>query len=561
MFRIKTEKNLVNPVNPVKLVRPQGAKFCQEVDKKNMKHIDGLFRKRLLFALLLQLLFFPQFIASEAGAAKRDTFDIIYILSKDMERVLDYKEELGTIFDSKVRKKLKVVGKGDQYAIIYDGNDSARTVTRTLVEHGELLRNAGFDEAWATKEQDFYSLYNVSYGLGPNLAPLIKTYKKLYYYLGKKVRKDLFIERTDYGNYTLIYRRRGSEQSTTRIAKKHARLLKKKRIKTSLTRENNNTIVYGESSLINDTGDPSTIVGKRIPTPPKVTPGSKITTVKAVEKKRIGKVSKPKSYVTFSSSKTRVEQSIESYINGLRRNGKIAKDESTGWMVYDLASDKAIVDINADRVFQAASMIKPFIALAFFDQVKSGKYKYGPKSRRYMEAMIQRSSNSATNWVMRQVGGPASTARILKKKYGHIFKQTEIIEYIPANGRTYKNKARPSDYVRFLIALWNKKLPYGKELRRLMALPGRDRLYHGTPIPTGTLVYNKTGSTAHLCGDMGILVPKTRRGGRYPYVVVGIIERESRPGNYGRWMASRSKVIRQVSTMVYKEMKREHKLL
>jgi beta-lactamase class A len=526
-----------------------------------MKYIAEPFSKNILFALLLQVLLIPLLILSEANGAKRESFDIIYILSKDMERVLDYKEELETIFGAKIRKKLKVVGKGDQYAIIYDGNDSARTVTRTLVEHGELLRNAGFDEAWATKEQDFYSLYNVSYGLGPNLAPLIKKYKILYRTLGKNVRKSLFIEKTGYGNYTLIYRRRGNELSTIKVAKKHAKLLRKKRIKTTLTRENNNTIVYGESSLINDTGDPGTIVAKRGAVHRKAAPVSKKTPVKVAAKKQIEQPSRARPELAFSSSKTRVEQTIESYINGLRRKGKIAKDESTGWMVYDLASDKAIVDINANQAFQAASMIKPFIALAFFNQVKQGKFKYGPKSRRYMEAMIQRSSNSATNWVMRQVGGPASCAKILKKQYGHIFKRTEITEYIPASGRTYKNKALPSDYVRFLRALWNKQLPYGKELRRLMALPGRDRLYHGTPIPQGTLVYNKTGSTAHLCGDMGILVPKTKGGGRYPYVVVGIIERESRPGNYGSWMASRGKVIRQVSTLVYKEMKKEHKLL
>jgi len=526
-----------------------------------MKYIDRPFCRTLLFSLFCHLLFVPQLTFSIADAAKRDTFDIIYILSKDMERVLDYKDELETIFGPKVLRKLKIVGKGDQYAIIYDGNDSARTVTKTLVEHGELLRKAGFDEAWATKEQDFHTLFNVSYGLGPNLGPLIKMYKKLYYYLGEDVRQDLFIEETDYGNYTLIYRRRGDEISTTKIAKKHAKLLRKKRIKTSLTRENNNTIVYGESSLINDTGDPAAIVAKRAYALSRVPAESKKAPLPVKQKKRVKQSPKKESRLAFSSSKSRVEQNIESYIDSLRRKGKIAKDESTGWMVYDLANDRAIVDINADQDFQAASMIKPFIALAFFHQVKNGKFKYGRRSRRNMEAMIQRSSNASTNWVMKQVGGPASCEKILKKHYGHIFKKTAITEYIPSNGRTYKNKARPSDYVRFLRALWNKKLPYGKELRRLMALPGRDRLYHGTPIPKGTLVYNKTGSTAHLCGDMGILVPKTRKGGRYPYVVVGIIERESRPANYGSWMNSRSKVIRQVSTMVYKEMKREHKLL
>ena len=92
-------------------------------------------------------------------------------------------------------------------------------------------------------------------------------------------------------------------------------------------------------------------------------------------------------------------------------------------------------------------------------------------------------------------------------------------------------------------------------------MPGRDRLYHGTPIPKGTLVYNKTGSTGHLIGDMGILVPKTKKGGRFPYVIVGIIERRSKARNYGQWADSRSRVIREVSTLVYKELKKEHQLL
>jgi beta-lactamase class A len=538
---------LFEPVKPVNL------HFMHLIKMK-------LSEKVLLFCVL-QLFISAFSIPGELHAAKRERFDIIYILSKDLERVLDYKEELETIFGSKVRKKLKIVGKGDKYAIIYDANDTARSITKTLIEHGELLRKAGFDEAWATKEQDFHSLYNVSYGLGPNLDILIKRYKKLYSYLGKEVRKDLFIERTDYGNYTLIYRRRGSKYSTTKIAKRHEKLLRRKRIRVSVTVENNNTVVYGESSLINDKGDPSVIIGKKVSNPKTGLPNPRKRIVKTTPGKRKKRMAKAVSTTATLSASNTFEKTIESYINSLRSKGKISRDEATGWMVYDLASDKPIVDINADYAFQAASMIKPFVALAFFHQAKNGKFIYGPRSRRKMEAMIQRSNNSATNWIMRQVGGPAACERILKKYYSHIFKKTEITEYIPANGRTYRNKALPSDYVRFLRALWNKELPYGKEIRRLMALPGRDRLYHGTPIPQGTLVYNKTGSTAHLCGDMGILVPKTRNGGRYPYVIVGIIERRSRPSDYGRWMDSRSKVIRQVSTLVYKEMKKEHMLL
>lgn len=496
-------------------------------------------------------------LGSDLLGAKQEEYDIIYLLTEDLERVLDYKEELEPLFDVEVNRKLKVVGRGNEYALIYDGNDSAATVTKTLVEHAELLDSAGYDEPFATKEQNFHTLHNVSYGMGPNLEPLKEKYALLYKTLGEAVKKDLFIEKTDYGNYTLIYRRRGDKTSTTRVAKRHARLLKSKKISTSITIENNNTIVYGESSLIDDGTKDSVAVKEP---PDETTPSDSVDNKISAAATKIVKVRKSFNPGKPSASYAKVEQSIEQYIDKLRRKGRILNDESTGWMVYDLSRDQSIVDINADQEFQAASMIKPFVALAFFHQVEAGKFKYGSQSRRQMEAMIQRSSNSATNWVMRQAGGPAQCDAILKKYYGNIFKKTEIREYIPSGGRTYLNSAPPSDYVRFLRALWNEEVPYGKELRRLMALPGRDRIYNGTPIPQGTLVYNKTGSTAHLCGDMGILVPKTKNGGQYPYVIVGIIERRSRPSNYGQWMHSRSRVIREVSTLVYEEMKREHQL-
>ena len=128
------------------------------------------------FTLFL-IIFSSSFVVLPAFAAQRDKYDIIYILTKDLERVLDYKEELEAIFDAKVRKKLRIVGRGDEYALIYDGNDSARTVTKTLVQHAEILNKAGYDEPYATKEQNFHVLYNVSYGMGPNLEPLKKRYK------------------------------------------------------------------------------------------------------------------------------------------------------------------------------------------------------------------------------------------------------------------------------------------------------------------------------------------------------------------------------------------------
>lgn len=505
--------------------------------------ISASFPVRQLFLAALALLF-----AADSGYGSKGQYDLVYIWDTNLESVLDYKDQLEEIFDSDVRGRLKIVGKGDEYGVIFDTNGSARNVIQEIAHHGELLRKAGLEEAWALEDEGYHELYNVSYGLGPNLEALKKKYGKLYLYLGKTVGRNLYIEKTDANNYTLIYRRRGDKRSTMGVARQHARLLRAKRIRTSITPENNNEVVYGESSLLNDKGESVALPVKKAQK--KSSAPSAIAKLPAQKEKSL--------YPILSSSA--VEKSVEKLIKQLRRKGKIRGDEKTGWMVYDLEKDLSVVDINANKLFQAASMIKPFVALAFFDKVKRGKLKYGPKSRRMMEAMIQRSSNSATNWVMKQVGGPSSCQKTLRKYYSHIFRKTVIREYIPASGRTYKNSALPSDYIRFLRALWNNELPYGKELRRVMALPGRDRLYHGTPIPQGTLVYNKTGSTAHLCGDMGILVPKSVNGKRHAYAIVGIIERSSRPSDYGRWMLTRSNVIREVSTLVYKEMKKKYRL-
>ena len=254
-----------------------------------------------------------------------------------------------------------------------------------------------------------------------------------------------------------------------------------------------------------------------------------------------------------------LEFAVESYIKQLRQQGKLSDDERTAWSVYDFTTGEKLVTINEDVRLQAASLIKPFIAAAFFLKVKNGDFIYGPRSRRHMQRMIQYSDNRSTNWVMRQVGGPAAVQRILAAKYPAIFRDTEIVEYIPAGGKTYRNKASAHDYSRFLNALWNDEIPGAKEIRRLMALPGSNRILTGVgDIPEGTEIYNKTGSTAQLCGDMGILVVEGPDGKSYPYTIVGVIEKAHKARNYTSWIRSRGEIIRGVSNIVYKGVAQYH---
>ena len=94
-----------------------------------------------------------------------------------------------------------------------------------------------------------------------------------------------------------------------------------------------------------------------------------------------------------------------------------------------------------------------------------------------------------------------------------------------------------------------------------MALPGNDRLYtDAKKVPPGTKVFNKTGSTAMCCGDMGILVAKGKNNRSYPYLVVGIIESQRRNTSYGSWISRRADVIREVSNLTYLSMKKRHSL-
>ncbi|THB76525.1 MAG: serine hydrolase [Desulfobulbaceae bacterium] len=497
------------------------------------------------------IILFCTFIIFQAAVCRAEKYDLLYIWDENLTNVLDYQSEIEVLLSPEDRRKLRIVGRSTGgYGLLYDLDGDALESARMMVSHSEMLRKAGLSECTAIKDEGYYRLYNVSYGLGPNLEALKVRYQKIYEFLGDQVGKNLYIEKTDADNYTLIYRRRGDRRTTYKVARRHAKLLKKKRITTTIIPESNNPVIFGESSHL-DGADTSVQVVSSPKKPVKASP----------EQTKKASVKPPAPSPGYLAASSGVEQSIEAFIGSLRKKGKLSSDETTGWVVYDFTTGKNIVDINADQVFQAASMIKPFVALAFFHQATQGKIIYGPKSRRRMERMIQHSDNPSTNWVMRIVGGPAACDKLLRTHYPHIFKKTKIVEYIPAGGKTYRNSAVPSDYIRFLDALWNNQLPYGKELRRLMSLPGRDRLYDGTPIPQGTLVYNKTGSTAHLCGDMGILVPRDKNGRRYPYALVGIIERSSRPKNYGNWMLTRGNVIREVSTIVYQQMKRQYQLL
>lgn len=264
-----------------------------------------------------------------------------------------------------------------------------------------------------------------------------------------------------------------------------------------------------------------------------------------------------------------LQSAVAHEVRRLREAGAIRADEDTSWSVYDFAGRRKLVSINEEEPRQAASMFKPFVALAYFYTVqrRGSGAGYSPELRAVMERMIRFSGNDETNYVMQLVSkyngglGPQATEVVLKRNAPDIFRQVRIVEYIPEGGRTYRNQASARDYSRFLLALWEGRLPYAAELKTLMGLPNRNRITTNVAsIPAGVRVYHKTGSTARLCGDMGIVESVDSRGRPRPYTFVGIIEKPAGTSDYGAWIKTRGNAIRSVSGVVYAHMREQHGL-
>ncbi len=367
--------------------------------------------------------------------------------------------------------------------------------------------------AWA---QDRTERYDLAYHWDPSLEGVREYRDTLLQILGPQMESRLTIVRGDRA-FGLIYDRNGDALSTRSVAMYQAHLLEP----------------HGLPG-------PSLVLSRdwSLPPPPPATSGA----------------------ATWSP--TSFELRLRDYLARQRAGRRLDADERTSWSVYDLSADQPVLEIDSDVPLQAASLVKPAFALAFFHRVQEGRLRYGPRSRRRLEAMIKNSDNHAANWVLRLLGGPAEVDELLRRHYGEIFKDTRIVEYIPAGGKTYRNLASAADYTRFLRALWKQELPGSREIKRLMGLPNRDRLVTGAArvFPAGTRVFDKTGSTRHLCGDIGILQVRGPDGRRYAYSVVGLVQKESPARSYGRWIRARGNLIRDVSTMVFSEMQRRHPL-
>ena len=264
-----------------------------------------------------------------------------------------------------------------------------------------------------------------------------------------------------------------------------------------------------------------------------------------------------------------------------RENNEILRDTKTSWIVYDRFNNHLEASINGNIGRQAASMVKPFIALAYLHSIQHGNLAYDNLARFHMEKMISESDNWSTNWVMQKIGGPNSVQKILQDYYGNIFKKVQIKDYepldlkeriktgilkfdnVPSGTDFYANTAAANDYRRFLEAIMNKEVYGWQEIKRLMSMPKKDRIITGTNnIPEGTIVWDKTGTHGRVCGNFGYVEAMGEDGGTKPYTFIGIIEKPIRveDQDYNIWKDVCESAMRRISDKVYLFMQKKNNL-
>ncbi|MYB95586.1 serine hydrolase [Candidatus Poribacteria bacterium] len=258
-----------------------------------------------------------------------------------------------------------------------------------------------------------------------------------------------------------------------------------------------------------------------------------------------------------------LEDDFDRYIKSQRRRKILAGTDRTSFVVYDISQNKKIVSINEDRQMMAASIIKNFVMLAYFHEVKYGRQKHTAVNKGNLRAMIRYSSNPSTNYFIRLLGGPAQVNRILKANYRY-FKQTRIVEYIPASGRTYKNMTSARDLSTFFLRLWQGKLPHSEKMKWYFKLKNGDYIYKQTYIPASVEVYNKTGTVYGLVGDGGVLVLRDPQGRARPYIFIGLMEDRTKTNRGNRWQSfydwknRRAYILRRLSEQAYKYIYEKH---
>ena len=252
---------------------------------------------------------------------------------------------------------------------------------------------------------------------------------------------------------------------------------------------------------------------------------------------------------------------ISSEICRLRENRNLLNTDDISIHIHDLSKNETVVNIKADRMRNAASLIKPFVMLTVYDLAQQNKICLTESIENQIYKMITISHNESTNRLIRQIG-KGSTYKGLEqinatiKKYG--FRDTYLVEAIPEGGRTYRNRTSAYDMSEFFRKVYCRTLVSPECSQKMVDILLNNKVHRietATLVQDGVPVADKTGYVRGTNGDCGIVFLRNIKHSASDYVVSIIIENPSRPQE--GWGKKKSAVIRHLSNVIYTYFRRQ----
>ena len=263
-----------------------------------------------------------------------------------------------------------------------------------------------------------------------------------------------------------------------------------------------------------------------------------------------------------------LEASILEYMNETYAKKKVSRKDQLFMVVQDLTSGTLLVAIRPRRRVKAASLIKVPILHAYQLERVRKRVKHTSGRQDHLARMIRYSSNASTNVILKRLGGPNKVQRLLRET--NMYRELRLVEYIPADGRTYRNKLSMADLSSLFHRLWIGRVlgpgfsdleneQASAQMLHLLSLSGRsdnkDRLKDGTCFAGNQTVriWDKTGFVKGLNGNAGIIEIDSPHG-RRAYSIVAAIERpnfRTIRGNASRWSAKVAYHLRRISELAY----------
>jgi len=246
---------------------------------------------------------------------------------------------------------------------------------------------------------------------------------------------------------------------------------------------------------------------------------------------------------------------VAAEVSKLRDNRHLLNSDDISIHIHDLSKDETVVNIKADQVRNAASLIKPFVMLTVYDLAYQNKLCLTEHIETQIYKMITISHNESTNSLIRMLGDGNTVKGLEKinatiKKYG--FRDTYLVEAIPEGGRTYRNRTSAYDLSEFFRKIYKRSIispHYSQRMIDVLLDNHVHRIETPVMVQAGVPVADKTGYVCGTNGDSGIVFLRNINRNASDYVVSIIIENPYRPTN--GWGKRKTEVIRHLSNVIY----------